>query len=418
MTAAHCLQRDHEITVYEAGQYIGGHTHTVDVEYGGESAVIDTGFIVFNDWTYPNFIRLLDELEVPWQDSVMSFAVRCDRTGWEYNGGSLPGLFVQKRNLVRPRFLKMLSDILRFNRMAPEILARPDEAMTVGDYLREHGYSQSFADRYLIPIGAAIWSCPPGVFARFPIRFIVEFYKNHGLLSVSHRPTWRVVRGGSREYVKALTAPFIDRIWLNSPVRTIRRYLDRVEVESSTHGVRVYDHVVVACHADQALRILAEPTPVEREVLEQFPYHTNSVILHTDTSVLPRRRQAWAAWNYHIRAEGPEQATLTYNMNILQGLRKQHTYCVTLNSDELIDPSRVLGRFSYAHPVYTTRRAAAQRRHGELLNKSRTSFCGAYWGNGFHEDGVNSALAACRALTRPDTDITASSGVTGAIAAT
>ncbi len=398
MTAAHNLHGRHDITVYEAGDYAGGHTHTVDVVFEGESATIDTGFIVFNDWTYPNFIRLLGELGVQWQDSDMSFSVRCDQTGWEYNGGSLGGMFVQKRNLLRPAFLRMIYDILRFNRESPQLLEKPDDAQTVGEYLQRHGYSQSFADRYLIPMGASIWSCPPGVFSQFPIRFIVEFYKNHGLLSVTHRPTWRVIRGGSREYVRKLTQPIEKRILLSTPVTAVRRFADRVELETRQRGIESFDHVILACHSDQAMGLLADASRPEREILGEFPFQKNDVILHTDTSVLPRRRGAWAAWNYHVPNGPADQATLTYNMNLLQGLTKKHVYCVTLNSDALIDPQRILGRYVYHHPIYTTRRAAAQRRHGELLNHNRTSFCGAYWGNGFHEDGVKSALAVCRTL--------------------
>ncbi|RPI77757.1 MAG: FAD-dependent oxidoreductase [Planctomycetaceae bacterium] len=409
LTAAHYLRQCHDLTLYEAGQHIGGHTHTVDVEFEGEAATIDTGFIVFNDWTYPNFIRLIDELGVGWQDTTMSFSVRCDRSGWEYNGGSLSGLFVQKLNLARPAFWRMLLDVMRFNREAPGLLDRVDDDETVGDYLSRKRYSKTFADRYLIPMGAAIWSCPPGVFSQFPIRFIVEFYRNHGLLSVTRRPTWRVIRGGSREYVRALIKPLADRILTQSPIRAVRRYPDRVEVESRTHGVRVFDHVIFACHSDQALNALSDPTAAELEILREFPYQENSVVLHTDVSVLPRRKGAWAAWNYHIRDSGAEHATLTYNMNLLQGLRKTSTYCVTLNCDELIEPSRVLGRFTYHHPIYTTRRGSAQRRHSELINQRRTSYCGAYWGNGFHEDGVNSALAVCRTLDPNSTPCTVAS---------
>jgi len=398
LTAAHHLRRRHDVTLFDGADHVGGHTHTVDVEFEGERATIDTGFIVFNDWTYPNFIELLRELGVAWQDTTMSFSVRCDHSGWEYNGGSLTGMFAQKRNLVRPAFWRMIRDILRFNREAPRILEDASNTETVGEHLRRMGYGASFADRYLIPMGASIWSCPPGVFASFPIRFIVEFYKNHGLLSVNHRPTWRTICGGSREYVRRLIAPFQSSIHLRTPVARVVRREESVTLYSPESNLGTYDHVVFACHSDQALRMLDQPTTTEREVLGEFPYHDNDVVLHTDTSVMPRRRRAWAAWNYHIATDNPSEATLTYDMSLLQNLRTKHRYLVTLNSTDKIDPRRVLGRYSYAHPVYTTRRWAAQRRHAELINQNRSSFCGAYWGNGFHEDGVKSALAVRDAL--------------------
>ena len=400
LTAAYRLSQHHEITLFEANDYLGGHTHSVDVEFGGERHVIDTGFIVFNDWTYPNFIALLDELRIASLPTSMSFSVRCDRTGLEYNGSSLNGLFAQRLNLFRPSFHRMIRDILRFNREGPElVLSRPaDDAMTVGEFLREHRYSREFADQYLLPMGAAIWSCPTGTFAEFPIRFIVEFYRNHGLLSVRHRPTWRVIEGGSRTYVAAMVPRFRDRVRLNTPVESVRRTADGVDITARGRTAEHFDHVVFACHSDQALRMLVDPTIIERELLGAFPYERNSAVLHTDESILPRRRLAWASWNYQIPAEPTAHATVSYCMNILQHIRSKHTFCVTLNSDDRIDPARVLGRFEYHHPIFTTRRAIMQARHREVLNVNRTSFCGAYWGNGFHEDGVNSALAVCDAL--------------------
>jgi predicted NAD/FAD-binding protein len=401
LTAAYRLSQHHEITLFEANDYLGGHTHTVDVELGGERQVIDTGFIVFNDWTYPNFIALLNELRVASRPTSMSFSVRCDRTGLEYNGSSLNGLFAQRRNLLRPSFHRMIRDILRFNREGPElVLSRPvDDAMTVGEFLTQQRYSREFADQYLLPMGAAIWSCPTGTFAEFPIRFIVEFYRNHGLLSVRHRPTWRVIEGGSRTYVAGMLPRFRDRVRLNTPVESVRRTTESVEVTPREQPVERFDHVVFACHSDQALRMLADPTATEQELLGAFPYERNSAVLHTDESLLPRRRLAWASWNYQIPAEPTAHATVSYCMNILQHLRSQHTFCVTLNSDDRIDPAKILGRFEYHHPIFTTRRATMQARHREVLNVNRTSFCGAYWGNGFHEDGVNSALAVCDALS-------------------
>lgn len=398
LTAAHTLRQRHDITLFEANAYVGGHTNTINVELDGERQRIDTGFIVFNDWTYPNYIRLLDELGVPSQPTSMSFSVCCERTGLEYNGNNLNGLFAQRSNLLRPSFYRMLRDILRFNRDAPALLDSDNEELTIDDYVRRERYSREFVDHYLFPMGSAIWSCPPDKFARFPIRFIVEFYRNHGLLSVTNRPIWRVIQNGSRSYVDALTAPFRDRIVLNCPVQSVRRLTDGIELHAASRGNERFDHAIFACHSDQALRILADPTALETELLGAFPYEPNVAVLHTDTSVLPRRRRAWAAWNYHIQNRDPNKATVTYNMNILQQLRSRHVFCVTLNGEDRIDPERIIQRIVYHHPIYTVRRAAVQKRQHELINTNHTSYCGAYWGNGFHEDGVNSALAVCRGL--------------------
>jgi predicted NAD/FAD-binding protein len=403
LVAAYRLHRHHAVTLFEANDYIGGHTNTVDVEIDGERHAIDTGFIVFNDWTYPNFIRLLDELGVASQPTKMSFSVHDERTGLEYNGHSLTTLFAQRRNLLRPSFYRLLADILRFNRRAERLVAEGGGETTVGEFLRRHRFSRTFAEHYLLPMGAAIWSCPTGTFARFPIRFIVEFYKHHGLLSVTRRPTWRVIAGGSQTYVQALTCGFRDRIRLRTPIASVRRFADRVEVRPVCGTAERFDHVIFACHSDQALRLLGtDATPVERELLGAFPYSRNIAVLHTDASLLPERRRAWASWNYRVTEgeHGRMPASVTYDMNILQGIRSRHTFCVTLNDETRIDPARVLRRFEYHHPVFTTRRAAAQARHGELTNANRSSFCGAYWRNGFHEDGVVSALAVVAALLR------------------
>jgi len=394
MVAASLLHVKHDITVFEANDYIGGHTHTVDVELLGQNFAIDTGFIVCNDWTYPAFLRLMRELNVPLQPTEMGFSVRCDRTGIEYNGSSLNGVFTQRSNLWSPRFYRFLADVLRFNREAPRHLAQTSEEMTVGEYLKQHNYCREFADWYLIPMGAAIWSCPTGTFEQFPIQFIIEFYKNHGLLQIWSRPQWRVVQGGSREYVQKLTSPYIDRIRLKCPVQEVTRNGDEVHVRH-VQGTDTFDEVIFACHSDQALRMLTDATVVEREVLAEFPYSTNVAVLHTDTRVLPSNPRAWASWNYHVRADRPDQSTLTYHMNMLQGIDAPAQFLVTLNEEDVIDPARVLGKFDYEHPIFTTRRAAAQRRHGELIRQQRLSYCGAYWGNGFHEDGVVSALAVC-----------------------
>jgi len=392
--AAHHLHAGHDITVFEAGHHVGGHTHTHDVALGSRHYAIDTGFIVFNDWTYPNFIALLEQLGVAWQDSAMSFSVRAAHENLEYNGTSLNALFAQRRNLVRPAFWRMVRDIVRFNRQAPALLA-PDAAdVSLGDYLVANNYGPEFRDWYLIPMGAAIWSAEPAQMLGFPARYFVRFFHNHGMLSVDDRPTWRVVRGGSREYVRALTRPYADRIRLDTPVEWIRRYPSHVMIKARGAEPERFDAVFIACHSDQALRLLADATPPEREVLGAIPYQENDIVLHTDTRLLPRRRLAWAAWNYHVLPGARRRATVTYNMNILQGLSAPETFCVTLNHSEAIAPEKVIKRLTYHHPVYTPAGVAAQGRQHELNGAQRTFFCGAYWRFGFHEDGVVSALAA------------------------
>ncbi len=403
LVAAYRLHRTHQVTLFEANDYLGGHTNTVDVELDGQRHAIDTGFIVFNDWTYPNFIELLAEIGVASQPTVMSFSVRDDRSGLEYNGHSLNTLFAQRRNLLRPGFYRMLRDIMRFNRQAREIAQRPEVERTVGEFLQEHRYSPQFAEHYLLPMGAAIWSCPTGTFSEFPIRFIAEFYHNHGLLNLADRPTWRVVQGGSRSYVDRLVDGFRDRVRLATPIVGVTRSMDRVELRTKIGSLESFDHVIFACHSDQALRILGTAaTPTEREVLSAFPYGRNVAVLHTDTNLLPRSRRAWASWNFRQNGDPSRPASVTYNMNILQGLKSPKTFCVTLNDEDSIKPEAVLRRFVYFHPVFTTQRAAAQARHAELLTANRTSFCGAYWRNGFHEDGVVSALEVVRAIETLD----------------
>jgi predicted NAD/FAD-binding protein len=401
LVAAYRLCSDHDITVFEANDYPGGHTNTVEVELDGERHAIDTGFIVFNDWTYPHFIGLLDELGVASRSTTMSFSFRDDRSGLEYNGHSLNTLFAQRRNLLRPRFHRMLTDILRFNREARHLVMNGSDEITVDEFLIQHRFSREFAKYYLLPMGAAIWSCPIGKFAQFPIRFIVDFYHNHGLLNVFRRPIWRVVEGGSRTYVEAMTRRFHDRIRLRTPVQSVRRFPNRIDLQPRGGPSQSFDHVIFACHSDQALRILGDvATTQEQEILSAFPYERNVAVLHTDVSLLPRTRRAWASWNYRLNSDDSCPASVTYNMNILQGIQSQHTFCVTLNDELRIAPERVLRRFVYHHPVFTTRRRFAQARHAELLNINRTSFCGAYWRNGFHEDGVVSALAVVNALRR------------------
>jgi predicted NAD/FAD-binding protein len=397
LTAAWQLHRQHELTLFEANDYIGGHTHTVDVEVGGRQYAIDTGFIVFNDWTYPNFIALLDELGVASQATLMSFSVRCERTGLEYNGDNLNTLFAQRRNLFRPSFYRMIRDILRFNREAPALLNSASD-LSLNAYLQQQNYSREFCAHYILPMAASIWSAETALVGEMPARFFVQFFKNHGLLSVKHRPQWRVIQGGSRSYVERLTAPFRDRIRLNCPVATVSREPSQVLIKSKDSPAETFDAVIFACHSDQALQLLADATGPEREILGAIPYQENEAVLHTDIRLLPRCRRAWAAWNYHLPTQPQARVAVTYDMNILQGLYTPETFCVTLNRSAAIDPARILYRTTYHHPVFTEAGVAAQARRAEISGVNRTGYCGAYWSYGFHEDGVNSGLAVARDL--------------------
>lgn len=404
MAAGWYLSARHEVTLFEAASRLGGHTATVDVAVNGNDYAIDTGFIVFNDWTYPHFQRLLEALEVPAQPTEMSFSVHETERDFEYNGHTLSSLFAQRRNLVSPEFYRLLREILRFNRKATQDLdqQRLASAMTLGDYLDRNGYDEAFQRRYLLPMGAAIWSASLDDLRGFPLAFFVRFFRNHGLLSLTNRPQWYTVAGGSRAYIPALTAPYAERIRLNTPAVAITRDATGVTVTTAAGSER-FDRVVLACHADQALALLADASPVEREVLSAMPYQDNEVVLHTDTRLLPRRRRTWASWNYRLdRRDARDAVSVTYNMNILQRLHAETTFCVTLNDSESVDPAQVLGRFTYAHPRFTLAGQAAQARHSEICGAAathgRTHFCGAYWRNGFHEDGVWSALRVARAL--------------------
>ena len=390
---AHHLYREHDLTVFEAASHVGGHTHTHSVELAGETHEVDTGFIVFNDWTYPSFIALLDELGVQSQPSAMSFSVRVDATGLEYNGTTLNSLFAQRRNLLRPSFHRMIRDILRFNREAPALLDRPGEP-TLGEYLDAQRYSREFVGNYLIPMGAAIWSTDAARMLEFPARYFVRFFHNHGMLSVDARPQWRAIRGGSARYVEKLVAPFRERIRLDTPVQSVTRTKAGVLVTTRDAGTERYDRIFLACHSDQALAMLGDASSLEREVLGAIRYQENEAVLHTDTALLPRARRAWAAWNYHVVPETDARVALTYNMNILQSLDARETFCVTLNRSAEIAPNRIIKRITYHHPLYTREGVAAQARQGEVNGADRTYFCGAYWRYGFHEDGVVSAIKA------------------------
>lgn len=401
LTAAYLLHSEHDISVFERDSRIGGHTATKVVDDQGVERHIDTGFIVYNDWTYPNFIRLMKELGVATQPTEMSFSVSCERTGLEYGGNNLNTLFAQRKNLINWSFLTMLKDILRFNKesVADFESGRIDSSITLADYLKRQGYGKTFASHYLIPMGSAIWSATLQEMMQFPLLFFVRFFKNHGLLSVSNRPQWHVIKGGSSAYLEPLTKTFKNKIRLESDIQKVLREPEQVTLCFADGSTQVFDHVVFACHSDQALALLGEDaSDKEREILGAIPYRNNEVVLHTDTRLLPQAKLAWSSWNYHLGTDQNKPATLSYNMNILQGIEgASETYVVTLNHTDAIDPKRIIGRYQYAHPTFTLEGIQAQERWQEI-NVGNTWFCGAYWRNGFHEDGCWSGVRVAQAL--------------------
>ncbi len=405
MTAAHLLSRKNETHLFESAARPGGHTATMDIETPSGRYAIDTGFIVFNDWTYPHFIRLMKSIGIESRDSEMSFSVRNEATGLEYNGKDFAHLFAQRRNLVRPSFYRMLLEIVRFNREAPALLelpeGHPDAGITIGTYLDRGGYSSMFRENYVLAMGAAIWSASFAQMRDFPARFFVSFFKNHGMLSVNDRPVWKTIRGGSRSYIGPLLAPLGERVHLNSPVNGVRREDHQAVLWIGGKDPRIekFDQVVFACHSDTAREMLLDPSDAEREVLGDLDYQPNDVILHTDSSILPRTRKTWAAWNYFLPQAGAERVSVTYHMNILQGIVSPEDFLVSLNLDGQIDPAKILGRYVYDHPKFTLRTVAAQKRWAEISRLDRrTHFCGAYWSYGFHEDGVRSGVRVAEAF--------------------
>ncbi|KUJ84578.1 FAD-dependent oxidoreductase [Microbulbifer flavimaris] len=400
LTSAYLLNKKYDITLFESAERLGGHTATIDVQEGGRELAIDTGFIVYNDWTYPNFIKLMDQLGVESQPTDMGFSVCSDRESFEYAGNNLNSLFGQRSNLLSPGHWRMLRDILRFNREAVRDWqeVRLAEGMTLGQYLEQNSYSAEFCDRYLVPMGSAIWSASLSQMRDFSVDFFVRFFFNHGLLNIFNRPQWRVIKGGSREYIQPMVAGFEDRVRLSTPVKSVIRTAEGVELHTDSGERLQFDAVVFACHSDQALACLSDASEQERSILGAIPYAGNSVVLHTDTRLLPSRQRCWASWNYRLQESGDQLPVLTYNMNILQRLESEKTYCVTLNADDAIDPEKVIGRYEYAHPQFSVPGMRAQQEWEKVNGVNNTWYCGAYWANGFHEDGVKSALRVCEAL--------------------
>lgn len=396
--AAYKLSANHDVTVFEKNSHIGGHTHTHELQVAGELLSIDTGFIVFNDRTYPNFKRLLKELGVGAQDTQMSFSVKSDASGLEYCGSNLNTLFAQRRNIFNVRFYRLIVEILRFNKKGKEFIALSED-MTLSQFLHRENFSAYFAQNYLLPMGAAIWSTDPAKMANFPAKFFLRFFANHGLLDIKNRPQWHVVPGGSKNYLTPLIQPFKDSIRLNCAVKSVRRADNGVYISTEHQAEEFFDAAFIASHSDEALNFLSDASDQEQQVLSAIKYQSNEVVLHTDASLLPKRKKAWAAWNYNIGVPNStgnkEQAVaLTYNMNLLQGLKSSEQICVTLNYSDAIDQSKIIKKLSYHHPIFTPDSVTAQTRQADINGALNCYYCGAYWGNGFHEDGVVSALKA------------------------
>ena len=400
LTCGHLLHKHYDVTLFEKNDYIGGHTATVDVDVKGVNYAVDTGFIVFNNRTYPYFEKLLARIGIKKQETQMSFSVHNEATGFEYNGHTFTSLFAQRRNIFRPKFWRLLSDIVNFNKLCKAIHEKGEyqQSQTLGQLLNENQFNDFFKYHYILPMGAAIWSTSIKEMENVGVEFFVKFFFNHGLLDITNRPQWYVVPGGSREYINPLIKGFADRIKLNTDIKSVTRVNDDVTIEFANGEQHVFDKVIFACHSDQALKLLGDATSQEKSVLGAIPYTENSVVLHTDTNLLPDRKAAWASWNYLLNNNTDKAAVVTYQMNILQGIQSDTQFCVTLNHLEGIDKSKILREFTYHHPVFNKESIAAQGLKQTIDGQNNSYFCGAYWYNGFHEDGVRSGVDVARQL--------------------
>ena len=400
LLSGYLLARRHDVSVFEAGNEIGGHTATKIISAPEGKLAVDTGFIVFNDRTYPNFLKLLAQLDVACQPTEMGFSVSCQRTGFEYSGTSLNGVFAQRKNVFNVSHWRMLKEIVQFNTACTQLYKDNciPEGQTLGEYLQLRGYSEKFIHFYILPMVSAIWSSPIGIAAAMPLTFFVRFFHNHGLLTVTQQPQWYTIKGGSHQYLQPLTEKYKDAIYTNCPVLSVRRNPGSVSVTTALLGEELFDEVIFACHSDQALKILADPSPAEYDILAAIPYQSNQVVLHSDINLLPKSPRAWSSWNYMLLNHGEDNVALTYNMNILQKLNSATTFCVTVNAGNTIDREKIYGEYQYSHPMFTRESVAAQERWAEISGVNHTHFCGAYWRNGFHEDGVMSAIRVAEML--------------------
>jgi len=399
LATAYFLSRRHHVHLFEREPRLGGHTNTVVVDGPDGPIALDTGFLVHNDRTYPNLVRLFSALGVETRDSEMSFAVSCRRTGLEYSSRGIGGFFAQPGNLLKPAHFRLLGEILRFNREAPALLQGHEaHALTLGDFLEARRFGDEFAHKYLFPMASAIWSASVEAIRAFPLVTFIRFFDNHGLLGLTSQPTWKVVANGSHTYIPKLTAAISGGVSHGAVIRGIRRTERAVTITFADRPPMHFDDVVLACHGDQVLPLLADPTDRERHVFASFTTTTNTAWLHTDVSLLSSRPRARASWNYLLAGDADAPPIVTYDLNRLQGLTTRERYCVTLNPRVEIDESRVLRRFVYNHPLYNRDAIGAQARWAEVSGVNRTHYCGAYWGYGFHEDGLNSALRVAGTL--------------------
>jgi len=397
MGSAYLLSRQHEVVLFEKESRLGGHTHTHAVHQGNRDYQIDTGFIVFNPDNYPLLSKLLNELNVATQKTEMGFSVQNAATGLEYNATNLNAMFCQRSNLLSPKFIRMTTDILRFYRECPSLLSLPDDGPTLGEYLKLNNYSKLFIDDHIVPMACALWSSPSDTIAQFPAKYLVQFMHNHRMLQVNERPEWRVVQGGSSSYIRSLEKVWAVDIRLNAKVQSVTREHDGIRVKTA-EGDEHFDQVVFACHSDQALALLSDANPLEREILGDLPYQENETVLHTDASILPKNKKAWAAWNAYIPASKTEACTVSYCMNILQSVQSPEPFVVTLNRTVDIAPEKIIAKMRYQHPMYTHASVLAKTRRHEINGKNNTWYAGAYWGFGFHEDGLRSGVEVARAL--------------------
>ena len=393
LTCAHILDKKHNVTIYEKNDYFGGHTHTHTINEDNTKINVDSGFIVYNENTYPNFIKLLKNLEVDSQKTSMGFSVKHSKKDFEYSGNSLSAIFAKKTNLLNLNFLSMIKNILSFNKQSASDLETLSENLSLKDYLNTKGFSQYFINNYIIPMAAAIWSTPPLKVLDMPALFFIRFFKNHGLLEVVNRPQWWVIKNGSKQYVKKIIKNFKGKTFLNSKVLSVDRKENKVFI-TIDNEIKEYDCVIFATHSNQALSMINNPSKNEKDILGNIKYQKNIATLHTDASILPKRKIAWSSWNYLINSNN-DAVTLTYNMNILQSLNTNKTYCVTINDNQNIDKNKILKEMTYHHPLFNLESIHAQSLKDKINGVNNTYFCGAYWANGFHEDGVNSALDVC-----------------------
>ena len=404
LTAAHYLHNAHEIKLYEKNSYIGGHSNTINVHEGNRVVPIDTGFIVFNDWTYPHFEELISQLDIQVENSEMSFSAKCESSNFTWCGKGIKGLALNKNNWHQTKSYQILFDFLRFNYLAKSLLEKSNSQLTLGEFLSRHNFTQTFINYYILPMGAAIWSSSMNDIYEYPAHSFLSFFNNHGLLNIKDRPQWKTIVGGSREYVKELTRPFIDKIQLNSKIEHIDRYNNRIAIHQQDGVTEFFDHVIMACHSDEALSLLKNPTDNERNTLSKIKYQYNEAVLHNDASLMPNDKKAWSSWNYLLPKDKSDNAKVTYYMNRLQPLKTDKDYFVTLNLTSRINPKKIIRKIAYQHPVFDSMAINAQLNKHILNGDQNTWYCGAYWRNGFHEDGVWSAVTTIEQFNQEVSD--------------